>query len=183
MPARTAPITIGAKTFTEQYILSEILAGQIRQGTGREVQVVQSLGSTVAFDALRSGAIDLYVEYSGTVWATLMGQSGTTADRTEVLAGVTRFLREEHGIAVASALGFENAYALAMRRTRAEQLGVRRISDLAPLASTLASAVTTSSSSAPSGRQSGTPTASLSGPGAAWTRRSCTRPPARGTWM
>lgn len=135
--SRTAPVTIGAKTFTEQYILSEILAGQIRHVTGSTVDVVQSLGSTVAFDALRSGEIDLYVEYSGTVWATLMGRAGNPANRADVLAEVTRFLRDEHGIAVVGALGFENAYALAMRRDRAEALHVRRIGDLAALAPTL----------------------------------------------
>jgi osmoprotectant transport system permease protein len=133
-----APITIGAKTFTEQYILSDILAGQIRHATGRDVAVVQSLGSTVAFDALRSGDVDLYVEYSGTVWATLMRRAGSPASRAEVMAEVTRFLREDHGIAVVGALGFENAYALAMRRDRAEQLRVRRIGDLAVVAPTLA---------------------------------------------
>ena len=131
---RTAPIAIGAKTFTEQYILSEILAGQIRHATGGEVAVVQSLGSTVAFDALRSGEIDLYVEYSGTVWATLMGRAGNPADWKKVLAEVTSFLRDRHGIAVVGILGFENAYALAMRRDRAEQLHVRRIGDLAVVA-------------------------------------------------
>ena len=63
---------IGAKTFTEQYILSEILAGQIRPATVPRRAVVSSLGSTVAFDALRSGDIDVYVDYSGTIWTTLM---------------------------------------------------------------------------------------------------------------
>ena len=135
--SRPAAIAIGAKTFTEQYILSEILAGQIRRATGRDVNVVQSLGSTVAFDALRAGEIDLYVEYSGTVWATLMKQAGNPPDRADVAAGVARFLEEEHGIAVVGALGFENAYALAMRRDRAAALGVQRIGDLAAVAPTL----------------------------------------------
>jgi osmoprotectant transport system permease protein len=135
--SRPAAIAIGAKTFTEQYILSDILAGQIRDATGREVRVVQSLGSTVAFDALRAGEIDLYVEYSGTVWATLMKQAGNPPARADVVAAVGRFLRDEHGIAVVAALGFENAYALAMRRDRAQALGIRRISDLAAVAPTL----------------------------------------------
>jgi osmoprotectant transport system permease protein len=132
--ARPAAIAIGAKTFTEQYILSEILAGLIRQATGLDVKVVPSLGSTVAFDALRAGEIDLYVEYSGTVWATLMKQAGNPPDRAAVATGVARFLNDGHGIAVVAALGFENAYALAMRRDRAAALGVRRIGDLAAVA-------------------------------------------------
>lgn len=135
---RSAAISIGAKTFTEQYILSEILAGQVRRVTGREVRVVQSLGSTVAFDALRAGEIDLYVEYSGTVWATLMKRAGNPPGRAEVATGVAAFLRDGHGITVVGALGFENAYALALRRDRAAALGIRRMSDLAPVAAQLA---------------------------------------------
>ena len=65
-------VAIGTKTFTEQYILGEISAGRIREATGAEVRTVPSLGSTVAFDALRSGDLDVYVDYSGTIWATIM---------------------------------------------------------------------------------------------------------------
>jgi osmoprotectant transport system permease protein len=130
-------IVIGAKTFTEQYILAEILAGQIAETTGAETEVVSSLGSTVAFDALRAEEIDVYVDYSGTIWATIM-QRDTVPSRDAVLGEVTQFMREQHGVEVAGALGFENAYALAMRRTQAEQLGVRTIGDLAPFARRLA---------------------------------------------
>jgi osmoprotectant transport system permease protein len=129
--SRVRPVVVGAKTFTEQYILSEILAGQIVHHTGLAVDVAPSLGSTVAFDGLRTGEIDAYVDYSGTIWATLMGRKDVPADRSAVLKGVTRFLREQHDIAVVGALGFENAYVLAMRRAQARQLNIRRISDLA----------------------------------------------------
>jgi osmoprotectant transport system permease protein len=126
-------VVVGAKTFTEQYILAEILAGQIAETTGAETEVVSSLGSTVAFDALRAEEIDVYVDYSGTIWATIM-QRETVPSRDAVLGEVTQFLREEHGVEVAGALGFENAYALAMRRPQADDLGVRGIDDLAPYA-------------------------------------------------
>jgi osmoprotectant transport system substrate-binding protein/osmoprotectant transport system permease protein len=135
-PAREREIVIGAKTFTEQYILSEILARQITHRTGRPARVAQSLGSTVAFDALRTGGIDAYVDYSGTIWATIMHREAGPA-RSEVLRGVEGFLQEEHGIKMAGSLGFENAYALAMRSDRAKEIGVRTISDLAPHASGL----------------------------------------------
>jgi osmoprotectant transport system permease protein len=124
-------ITIGAKTFTEQYILSEILARQIQGATGLEATVAQSLGSTVAFDALRSGEIDVYVDYSGTIWATIMKREGVPENRQEVLSEVRNYLREEHGVILVGALGFENAYALAMRNQQASELRIRRISDLA----------------------------------------------------
>ncbi len=132
-----APIAVGAKTFTEQYILSRVLAGRITRATGLPTRTVDSLGSTVAFDALRTGQIDAYVDYSGTLWATVLGKTGTGADRAAVLREVDQDLRDRYGVVFAGALGFENTYALAMRRSEAERLGVRRISDLAPLASRL----------------------------------------------
>ncbi|MFQ5797008.1 MAG: ABC transporter permease/substrate-binding protein, partial [Candidatus Bipolaricaulia bacterium] len=119
-------ITIGAKTFTEQYILSEILARTIHKATALDTTVVQSLGSTVAFDALRSGELDVYVDYSGTIWATIMKRDRLPDDRNEVLRAVARYLAREHGIVQVGALGFENAYALAMRERQASNLGIRR---------------------------------------------------------
>ncbi len=131
------PLRIGAKTFTEQYVLSEILAIQIERETDSSTTTVQSLGSTVAFDALVAGDIDAYVDYSGTIWATLMHRGEAPDDRSEVLSEVRDWLEREHGVVVAAALGFENTYALAMRRDRARDLGVRRISDLSAIASEL----------------------------------------------
>lgn len=131
-------IVVGAKTFTEQYILGQILSGRIRAATGADTEVVPSLGSTVAFDALRAGEIDVYVDYTGTIWATVMHRGTGAADRPgrdAVLAEVRRFLAAEHGIEVVGALGFENAYALAIRRRQAEADGIRTIADLARHAS------------------------------------------------
>lgn len=130
------PIVVGAKTFTEQYILGSVLAGQIERRTGRSTRLLSSLGSTVAFDALRSGDIDVYVDYSGTLWTTIL-QRTTIPDRTSVLREVTEVLDREFGVRLIGSLGFENAYALAVRGADADRLGLRRISDLVPLASTL----------------------------------------------
>lgn len=132
--AGPARFVVGAKTFTEQYILSDILAGQIEAQTGLSVTVSQSLGSTVAFDALKSDQIDAYVEYTGTVWATLMNRQERPPARDEVLKQVRDYLRSRYGIAVVARLGFENAYALAVRRDLAERLGLTRISDLRKVA-------------------------------------------------
>ena len=123
-------ITIGAKTFTEQYILSEIMAQTITKVTQLETSVMQSLGSTVAFDALRTGQLDVYVDYSGTIWATIMKRDKLPSDRNEVLSTVAQYLADEHGIVQVSVLGFENTYALAMREHQAASLRIRRISDL-----------------------------------------------------
>ena len=127
-----APITIGAKTFTEQYILSAMLGQWVEQETGRPTTVMQSLGSIVAFDALSAEDIDIYVDYSGTLWANEMGRDTVATDRADVLRDVTEFLLEVHNISLVSTLGFENSYALATREQDAEALGLRRISDLTP---------------------------------------------------
>ena len=127
---RTRPVVIGAKTFTEQYILAEILADRVRRA-GHPARVAASLGSTVAFDALVAGEIDAYVDYTGTLWATVLGRDSGGETRDEVMAAVAAELEVAHGVELAAALGFENAYALAMRRDRAEELGIRTIADLA----------------------------------------------------
>ena len=137
---RTGParVVVGAKTFTEQYILARVLSTTIANATGNQVDVLSSLGSTVAFDALRAGDIDTYVEYSGTIWATIMRRDASSVDRETVLREVGRYLKDEHGIEVVGALGFENAYAMAMRRAHAASLNVRSLSDLGAHAPRLA---------------------------------------------
>jgi osmoprotectant transport system permease protein len=124
------PIVIGSKTFTEQYVLAQVMAESIARETRAPTTVKESLGSTVVFDALANGEVDAYVDYSGTIWATIMKRTGS-AERARVLAETGRFLRETHGIRLVGALGFENAYALAVRRSKAEELGLRSIGDLA----------------------------------------------------
>jgi osmoprotectant transport system permease protein len=91
------------------------------------------LGSSVIFRALVSNEIDAYVDYSGTIWATQMRRTDSPG-REAVLEEMTEWLRDEHGVLALGPLGFETASALAMRRARAEELGVRTISDLARVA-------------------------------------------------
>jgi osmoprotectant transport system permease protein len=134
--AHTDAIRVGAKTFTEQYILADLLADRLARVSHRPVLVRSSLGSTVAFDALRSGGIDAYVEYSGTIWATLMHGGDAPADRRQMLEQIRHYLAGQDVNLVAE-LGFENSYALAMRRAQAEQLRVRSIAELARVSSGL----------------------------------------------
>lgn len=130
-------VRIGTKTFTEQYILGEIVAQRIQRAAGLPTETTHSLGSSVAFDALSRGEIDAYVDYSGTIWATVMKRTEPVRDRAKLLREVSSYLKEHHGVVVVAALGFENTYALAMPRRRAEELGVRRISDLAAVSGAL----------------------------------------------
>ena len=127
-------IQVGTKTFTEQYLLGELLDEQITRRTELEVEVVPSLGSKVAFDALVSGDIDVYVDYSGTLWTNVMHRE-PISDRDKVLAEAERWLVEEHDVVLVGPLGFENAYVLSVPRERAEELGLQTIADLRPHAS------------------------------------------------
>jgi osmoprotectant transport system permease protein len=128
--SQTASYIVGAKNFSEQFILAELMAKRL-EGAGRKVARKQGLGSAVIFRALASGDIDAYVDYSGTLWANVM-ERRDTPPRDVMLDELTRFMRERYGVTVLGALGFENAYALAMRRDRAATAGIATIADLAP---------------------------------------------------
>ena len=132
---------MGAKNFAEQYILAAVMTDRIRK-QGAPVTARVDLGSVIAFRALASNGIDAYVDYSGTVWSTIMNRHDSMP-RQQMLQEMTTQLRKEHGVVLLGALGFENAYALAMRRDRAESLGIRTIADLcAARARSCASAAT-----------------------------------------
>jgi osmoprotectant transport system permease protein len=127
--ARVTHVRLGGKTFTEQYILVEVMRARLAQN-GITSDVAQSLGSTVAFDALTHGEIDAYIEYSGTLWTNTM-KRGAEAPRWQVLAELAGWLAREHHVRSLGTLGFENTYALAVRRATAERLGLHTLADLA----------------------------------------------------
>jgi osmoprotectant transport system permease protein len=120
---------IGAKPFTEQYVLAALMRQRLHDA-GLTATVREGLGSAVIFSALAANEIDIYVDYSGTIWANQMHRNDVRP-RAEVRADVARWLEREHGITMLGGLGFENAYALAMPRQRADALGIRTIADLA----------------------------------------------------
>ena len=135
---REQPVVVGSKSFTEQYILGAAVAAWVERETGRPTSFLQSLGSLVAFDALDAGEVDIYVDYTGTIWANEMGRAEIRAGRAETLRGVRGFLENEHGMKLAATLGFNNTYALAVRAADADRLGLRTISDLVDHAPRLA---------------------------------------------
>lgn len=126
---------IGAKTFTEQFILAALIRQRLMD-SGENALRRDGLGSTVAFDALANDEIDVYVDYSGTVWTNQMLRKDVKP-REEVLEEMRKWLAEKRGITLLGSLGFENAYAFAMRRERATALGIKSIDDLARHASEL----------------------------------------------
>lgn len=126
---------VGAKTFTEQYILAGLIAEHL-DAAGFDVTIRDGLGSTVVFQALVNGDIDVYVDYSGTIWANHLGREETESAQ-KVLAEIKRWLLAEHQIVSLGSLGFENAYAFAMSRDRAEELGIKTLEELAARSSSL----------------------------------------------
>jgi osmoprotectant transport system permease protein len=125
---------VGAKTFAEQYVLSALIAQRL-QAAGLSASTREGLGSNVIFDALVSGDIDVYVDYSGTLWANQFHHSDIKP-RAELLAELKTTLAQQK-VTLLGELGFENAYALVMPRKRAEALGIRSVADLVSRAGTM----------------------------------------------
>jgi len=130
------PVRVGTKPFTESFILGHALATRI-EATGTPTTVIESLGSTVAFDALAAGDLDAYVDYSGTLYTTVLGHKEPAADRDELLRVVTAELEAKHDVLVVASLGFENKYCLATRGADAASKGWKRLSDLGAAAPSL----------------------------------------------
>jgi osmoprotectant transport system permease protein len=125
---------VGAKTFTEQYVLSSLIAQRI-QASGLSATTREGLGSSVIFDALASDDIDVYVDYSGTLWVNQFHHPGTEP-RTQLLDDLKATLAQKN-ITLFGTLGFENAYALVMPKKRADELNIHSIADLASHAGTM----------------------------------------------
>ena len=126
---KTGSYVVGAKNFSEQYILAELMAGRLEKA-GAQVSRKEDLGSAVAYRALAAGELDVYVDYSGTLWTNVLNRRDNPG-RAEVMKRLTAELKRRDGVQVLGSLGFENAYALTMRPDRAKALGVSSIADLA----------------------------------------------------
>jgi osmoprotectant transport system permease protein len=129
-PASSGPtIVVGSKNFTEQVLLGELVAQTLEATTPLHVVRRLNLGGTFICDrALRAGEIDAYVEYTGTA-LTAIFREPVQHDREAVLAR-TRDLYARAGVSALDALGFNNTFAILVRRADAETLGLRTIGDL-----------------------------------------------------
>jgi osmoprotectant transport system permease protein len=129
LAGRANRAVVASGPFTEQHVLSEVLARRLK-AAGFVVDQRKGMGESIQFEALRRSQVDCLVDYTGNVWATLM-KRGDIADRATTLAEVEGYLRREHGIVCLGTLGFEDAYALAVTRADAERYGLRTVDDLA----------------------------------------------------
>ncbi|WP_280817328.1 glycine betaine ABC transporter substrate-binding protein [Variovorax sp. TBS-050B] len=119
-------LRVGSKRFTESYILAELLAQTAAPHTAAPPVVRQGLGNTaIVYEALRSGAIDVYAEYTGTIALEIL--KGPPLQTREAMNAALAPL----GLGVAVPLGFNDGYALAVRAADADRLGLRTLSDLA----------------------------------------------------
>jgi osmoprotectant transport system permease protein len=133
---RPQTVVMGSKVFTEQYILAEIYRQLIEGKTRLRVVTKTGLGGTqICFDALRTGAIDFYPEYTGTGLLVILQPPTATLQALPMQPDtVYSFVREQfakrYQLTWQKPLGFNNSYCLMMRREQARQLGIRSIEDL-----------------------------------------------------
>jgi osmoprotectant transport system substrate-binding protein len=134
VPPRPDRPVIGAKNFTEQVVLGELLAQHIEARTGLKVDRRFYLaGSYICHQALVAGRIDGYVEYTGTALTAILKQP-VDKDRERVLATVQRLYKQRYNVDVGDSLGFENTFAMIVRSDDAVRLHVATLSQAAAVA-------------------------------------------------
>ncbi|MCB4767138.1 ABC transporter [Ancylobacter sp. Lp-2] len=136
-PAAAAePIKVGSKNFTEQYILAEMYAALL-ENAGFQVERKINLGGTlIAHQALTTGAIDLYPEYTGTALsAVVKGTMSTDADA--VYKQVKDFYAEKFSLAWLKPTGINNGYVIVVRQETADADKLKTLSDLAKVSNKL----------------------------------------------
>lgn len=130
-------ITIGGKDYTEQYVVVHLMADLIEDRTDIRVNRKDNLGGTqVLFNAVKSGEIDMYLEYTGTIYGDTLGYP-PNSDMVEVYEISKADLKEQYGIDLLKQFNFNNTYILAVRPETAQQYNLATISDLAAVADKL----------------------------------------------
>ncbi len=120
-PSQT--IAVGSKKFTESYVLGEI-AKKTLEDAGFTVEHKQGIGATgIVWSALTKGDVSVYPEYTGTISEEILKKPGLSVE------AMAEELKKQ-GIGMSKDLGFNDGYGLAMLRTEAESLGIKKISDL-----------------------------------------------------
>ena len=128
-PPRPDHPVIGAKNFTEQVVLGELLAQHIEARTGMKVERRFYLaGSYISHQALIAGRIDAYVEYTGTALTAILKQP-VSKDPAAALDTVRRLYQQRYAVAVTEPLGFENTFAMVVRGDDAKRVNVHTLSE------------------------------------------------------
>lgn len=130
-------IVVGTKDYTEQNILGHMISDLIEAKTDLKVERKINLGGTqVVLTAAKSKEVDVYVEYTGTVYSSIMEETKNRSQE-EVFEMVTGELKENYGLISMKPLGFNNTYAIAVDRDLAEENNLETISDLRAISRSL----------------------------------------------
>tara|TARA_B100000315_G_scaffold172495_1_gene160968 strand:+ start:455 stop:1951 length:1497 start_codon:yes stop_codon:yes gene_type:complete len=117
-------VTVGSKSFTESVVLGELASHLVRSADGAVIHRQAMGGTRVLWNALKNGDINIYPEYIGTITQEILsGQQLEDLESIQIALAV-------HGIRMTRPLGFNNTYAIGMKETHANALGIRSISDL-----------------------------------------------------
>lgn len=124
-------IVIASKNFTEQIILGNMLEQLIEAKTDIEVETKLNLGGTqIAYSALKAGSVDLYVEYTGTAYVNLLNIQDGNTNPDDVYNIVNKRLEDEESVKFLDPMGFNNTYAIAIRKDTAEKYNLEKVSDM-----------------------------------------------------
>lgn len=136
--AMAQTVKVGSKNFTEQFIVAELYAAAL-EAAGFKVERKINLGATlVAHEALRTGAIDLYPEYTGTgLGAVMKVQGATETDPQKVYQTVKAYYEKEFKLTWLKPSGVNNGYAMVVRPETAQSMNLKTLSDLAKVAGKL----------------------------------------------
>jgi osmoprotectant transport system permease protein len=128
-PRDDRTVVVGAKNFSEQYILARLIGDRLTRA-GYRVEYRDGLGSAVIFGAVASGDVDVYVDYAGTIWTAAMHRPDVPA-RPAMLRAIADWTARTHQVRLLGPLGFENAYAFAMKADATHRRGIATLADLA----------------------------------------------------
>ncbi|MGZ3421038.1 MAG: glycine betaine ABC transporter substrate-binding protein [Polyangiales bacterium] len=128
---RSDRVVVGSKNFSESVLLGEIVAQAIEKSTGLSVERKPSLGGTfVCHQGLVNGDLDVYVEYTGTALVAILKDERRLTDPAAVRAEVERAWEQKFGAVWTAPLGFDDTFAILVRRADAEKYGLSKVSDL-----------------------------------------------------
>lgn len=137
MFANKDKIVIASKNFNEQLILGNMISTLIEENTDIEVERKMNLGGTsIAFNALKAGEVDIYVEYTGTALVNIMNKESTT-DKDEAYNTVKEEFKSNYNLTWLKPLGFNNTYTLAVKKETADKYDLKTFSDLAKVSNEL----------------------------------------------
>ncbi len=124
-------IMIGTKNFTESRLMGELLSVYIEKNTDLKTKVSELGGTLPAFKAIESKEIDMYVEYTGTAYVTVLKKEGAIPSSKEVYDTVNKELDEQFGLTILKPLGFNNTFTLTVKKETAKKYNLKTFSDLA----------------------------------------------------